>query len=78
MPPGTRPAAAAPERHVEPASGPARRPEPPSALPPLSAAGAGLAEAASRWRSTELIAAGVFTFIIVTVAVWVLLTLGRN
>jgi serine/threonine protein kinase len=55
---------------------PAAPSPPPSlpALPPLAAT----AGAPPRWQSSELIAAGVFMFIIVAMAVYILLTLNRS
>ena len=53
-------------------------PAPPAALPPLSGVTRDGTVASHRWQPSELIAAGVFMFIVVTVVVFVLMTLGRR
>jgi eukaryotic-like serine/threonine-protein kinase len=60
------------------AAPPAAAPGPTAALPPLSGVTRDGARASHRWQPTELIAAGIFMFIVVTVVVFVLMTLGRR
>ena len=59
-------------------STPLPAPEPRAALPPLIGGTRDGAPAVHLWQPTELIAAGVFMFIVVAVVVLVLLTVGRR
>jgi serine/threonine-protein kinase len=53
-------------------------PAPPAVLPPLAGAAGNGARAVHRWQPTELIAAGAFMFVVITVVVFVLLTIARR